>query len=389
MANENQYYKTPFANSGTRETVPDDSVGGNVGYDTGYGPDYELAQGDPNRKRIPRGAHNELLYGVTKNVKQWQESNFPTWIEDDGTGSPFSYAKDAIVRRISKNWISTVDANTDEPGVGAKWSEFILGNLTSYVKNRWVGNQNFNVPGKDGYPLLDAVPQTITAGLEIAAGIIALTECQQMTKVGGIVNSGNNTGIIRRSYPKDPSGAITKNSQYGAIKNHLGEQVQAEVGSFGTGGVKISDDASNVYVDVDLSIVTNGIKFLILADEPGICEDVSDEISRKALGDDILLSSGVFVDADTITFSESTSSFKGLRFVIEVTNSLQYIQPFLIEQYIPISSLSIQNGVRIYDALSGSAFIVIEANSITSTDCVARIVGTTYAGTINEVWGVL
>lgn len=156
------------------------------------------------------------------------------------------------------------------------------------VQNRWIGNQNFNVLGKDGYPLLDAVPQTITAGLEIAAGIIALTECQQMTKVGGIINSDNNTGIIRRSYPKDPSGAITKTSQYGAIKNHLGEQVQAEVDTFGTGGVKISDDATHVHEDVDLSIATNGLKFLILADEPGICEDVSDEVSLDAITNKLL-----------------------------------------------------------------------------------------------------
>jgi len=282
MANENQYYKTPFANSGTRENVPDTSVGGNVGFDTGYGPDYELAQGDPNRKRIPRGAHNELLYGLTKNTKQWQENNFPTWIEDDGTGNPFSYDKDVIVSRSGAYWISTEGTNTDEPGVGAKWEEFILGNLTSYVKNRWVGNQNFNVLGKDGYPLLDGTPQDILAGNEIAAGIIALTDCLQMTKINGVINSASNTGIIRRSYPKDDAGEITKNSQYCGFKDHLDAQIQADVDAFSAGGARITDDASNVYGAIDLSIATDGLQFLFLADEPGIIENVSDDVSLEA-----------------------------------------------------------------------------------------------------------
>jgi len=147
------------------------------------------------------------------------------------------------------------------------------------VRNRWVANQNFNVIGKNGYPLLDAVPQDILAGNEIAAGIIALTDCLQMTKINGVINSASNTGIIRRSYPKDDAGEVTKESQYGGFKNHVGEQIQAVIGSPGTGGAEISDDASDVHVDISLNIATDGLQFLFLADEQGIIENVSDENS--------------------------------------------------------------------------------------------------------------
>lgn len=122
MANENRYYKIPFAESGNKTEVPDVSVGGTVGYDTGFGPDYELPQGQPNRKRIERDKYNGVLNGVTKNIKQWQEKLYPTWIEDDGTGSAFSYPAGMIVNHSGNDWISLEYNNTGEPGVGAKWA---------------------------------------------------------------------------------------------------------------------------------------------------------------------------------------------------------------------------------------------------------------------------
>ena len=69
MANENKYYAIPFANGGSKSDVPDNSVGGAVGYDTGYGPDYELPQGDPSRRRIERPEYNDILFDITKNLK--------------------------------------------------------------------------------------------------------------------------------------------------------------------------------------------------------------------------------------------------------------------------------------------------------------------------------
>lgn len=122
MANENRYFKTPFAESGDRVEVPDASVGGAVGFDTGFGSDYELPQGSVNKKRIERDKYNGLHHSITKNLKQWQEHLYPTWIEDAGAGTPFSYPVGMIVNHAGKNWVSNDATNTEEPGVGIKWS---------------------------------------------------------------------------------------------------------------------------------------------------------------------------------------------------------------------------------------------------------------------------
>lgn len=124
MANENRYYRTPFAESGDRSEVPNVSTGGAVGYDTGFGPDYELPQGVVNRKRIERDLYNGLLNGVTDNLKHWQENNYPSWIEDDGSGVAFSYSFGAVVTRAGERWVSNEDGNQEEPSTGDKWSIF-------------------------------------------------------------------------------------------------------------------------------------------------------------------------------------------------------------------------------------------------------------------------
>ena len=121
MVNNNRYYKTPFAESGNKSEVPDVSTGGAVGYDTGFGPDYELPQGSVNRKRIERDMYNGVLNGITKNLKQWQEKLYPTWIEDDGDGVAFSYPVDMIVNHNGNDWVSLEASNQEEPGTGGKW----------------------------------------------------------------------------------------------------------------------------------------------------------------------------------------------------------------------------------------------------------------------------
>ena len=125
MANQNRYYRTPFAESGNKAEVPNVSVGGAVAYDTGFGPDYELPQGTVNRKRIERDLYNGMHNGITKNLKQWQENLYPTWIEDDGTGAAFAYDEGMIVNHDGDNWISNEAANQEEPGSGSKWAAYL------------------------------------------------------------------------------------------------------------------------------------------------------------------------------------------------------------------------------------------------------------------------
>ncbi len=125
MANETRYFKTPFAESGTRTEVPNSSVGGAVGFDTGFGPDYELPQGSSGRKRIERDKYNGLHHSITKNLKQWQENLYPTWIEDAGSGMPFSYPSNMVVNHNGDDWISGNESNTEEPGTGIQWSLYV------------------------------------------------------------------------------------------------------------------------------------------------------------------------------------------------------------------------------------------------------------------------
>ena len=131
MANENRYYKTPFAESGTKAEVPDVSVGGAVGYDTGFGPDYGLPKDDIDRKNVERNYFNGLNNSITKNLKQWQEGLYPTWIENDGDGAVFLYPIDMIVAHNGGNWRSLVTDNQEEPGTGGQWSSSIAVNTTS------------------------------------------------------------------------------------------------------------------------------------------------------------------------------------------------------------------------------------------------------------------
>lgn len=124
MANETRYFKTPFAESGTRTEVPNTSVGGAVGFDTGFGSDYELPQGSAGRKRIERDKYNGLHHSITKNVKQWQEELYPTWIEDNGDGVAFAYPIGMIVSHDGQNWLSVEAANQEEPGAGVEWKVY-------------------------------------------------------------------------------------------------------------------------------------------------------------------------------------------------------------------------------------------------------------------------
>jgi hypothetical protein len=133
MANQTKYFKTPFAESGTRAEVPNNSVGGAVGFDTGFGPDYELPQGSAGRKRIERDKYNGLHHSITKNLKQWQEGLYPTWIEDNGSGVAYSYPQGMVVNHAGQDWYSNEAANQEEPGTGSKWTVYATA-LTNFPK---------------------------------------------------------------------------------------------------------------------------------------------------------------------------------------------------------------------------------------------------------------
>ena len=124
MANENQYYKFTFAELGNFTVIPDQASGGNVDYESGFGPDYEKVDGEADRKLIERETFNGLMQGVTKNLKQWQERNYPTWIEDNGDGTPFTYIEGAVVDHNGFYWVATEDADIEPSDTATTWRKF-------------------------------------------------------------------------------------------------------------------------------------------------------------------------------------------------------------------------------------------------------------------------
>ena len=124
MANENQYYKFTFAELGNYSVIPDQASSGNVDYESGFGPDYEKVGGEAERKLIERETFNGLMQGVTKNLKQWQESNYPTWIEDNGDGAPFTYIEGSVVEHNGSYWVATEDADVEPSDSATTWRKF-------------------------------------------------------------------------------------------------------------------------------------------------------------------------------------------------------------------------------------------------------------------------
>lgn len=176
----------------------------------------------------------------------------------------------------------TPNGNVDEVGASQYFDAMELGRP---VENRFKGNQNWNVEGSTGDPLPSATPTLYTVGAKIVAGVeVITTNADQITYVSGVLNSGNNTGILRRRYAKDDAGLITKSTQYGGIKLPDGSQLQALVDDIATNGVRITEDGTDVVVDVDLSVITGGFRFFGLSDESGAWADINDFESRVATG---------------------------------------------------------------------------------------------------------
>lgn len=198
-----------------------------------------------------------------------------------------------LILNISTGMILSLPTNIPPSSVVVELSGFILttnnGQFTlkqafsNYIDNKFKGNQNFNIVGSTGDPLPDATPRTYTVGSEISAGIeVITTDAEQVTYVNGVINSGNNTGIIRRRYAKDLAGFITKSSQYGGIKLSDGSQLQALIDDIATNGVRITEDGSDVVVDVDLSVITNGFRFFGLSESAGAWDTINDNDSAEA-----------------------------------------------------------------------------------------------------------
>lgn len=118
-------FKTPFAATGDRIAIPEvEQPSGEVSQPTGWTPDYQLPNTDPNYKPVGRDEMNGVLYEITEALGQIQQFGFADWQNIVG-GWPIG----ANVRHDGGYWQSLANSNTEEPGTGALWKELLFGNL--------------------------------------------------------------------------------------------------------------------------------------------------------------------------------------------------------------------------------------------------------------------
>lgn len=119
-----RFIRFPWATTGDRATVPfDTDPGGSVTYAQGFGPDYEIAPGDPGWKPVPRDETNGFYYDLTENIRQYQLNGAPEWHPAaDNAGVAIAYPINATVRHNDLVYRSLTATNTAEPGTDpAKW----------------------------------------------------------------------------------------------------------------------------------------------------------------------------------------------------------------------------------------------------------------------------
>ena len=211
-----------------------------------------------------------------------------------------------LILNISTGMVLNLPTNIPPSSVVVGLEGFILttnnGQFTltqafsNSIENKFKGNQNWNVNGTTGDPLPGVTPTTYNIGSQVSYGIEVITNnAEQITLVAGVLNSGNNTGVLRRRYAKDSAGLITKSSQYGGIKLADNSQVQALIDDISTNGVRITEDGADIVVDVDLSVVTGGFIFFGLSDNRGVWPVIGNDDSINSIYNE-LIRSRVWVD---------------------------------------------------------------------------------------------
>lgn len=112
----------PFATAGDRAAVPDPlQPSGSVSFTTGFTPDYELPNTDPDYKPVPRDQTNELYHILTENMGIAQKQGASDWFDPGVTG--YNYGLNARVFHDDKLWRSNTAGNAGEPGVAATWDD--------------------------------------------------------------------------------------------------------------------------------------------------------------------------------------------------------------------------------------------------------------------------
>lgn len=159
-----KFIKFPFADTGTKTTVPDDAqVSQEVSYETGYTPPYS----EINGLNIERAKFNQLMFDISGNIQQWQVANFPNWITAaENGGVAFPYRAGAIVLYNNTLYQSLTNSNVTEPSTDpTQWA------ILDYIQStaEWIKGVTFDASVSQG----DIVAININTG--IYQGAIANT----------------------------------------------------------------------------------------------------------------------------------------------------------------------------------------------------------------------
>lgn len=160
-----QYFRIPFANAGTRATIPNTQpANGAINYSTGYPNVYELDPANPLALRVERDFFNELQYQITDTLRLLYEQAIPPFITSAmNGGSAFSYAKDALVRHNNVVYSSNEANNTTTPP-GASWTV--------------VDMAVFNAKASTNSPTFTGVPLAPTASIPYPASASQIMNAQ-------------------------------------------------------------------------------------------------------------------------------------------------------------------------------------------------------------------
>lgn len=120
-----KFFRFPWATTGDKTAIPDPTEGsGVVSYAQGFGPDYEIAPGDPGWRPVPRAETNQYLFDITDNLRQYQLNGVPDWYPaSENGGVAINYPIGSRVRHDGQTWGSLIANNTVEPGTDdTKWA---------------------------------------------------------------------------------------------------------------------------------------------------------------------------------------------------------------------------------------------------------------------------
>ncbi|PMJ92868.1 phage tail protein [Vibrio sp. 10N.261.55.A7] len=235
-------------------------------------------QGDPTKYKVTPGVvYIGGLRAVLADEQMLTITNYPNGIYVDvyRDGSPTSKWVNYVELKVSQTPLADyIDgsgkqhyvarlAGLDDGGLVEDWRSFAVRPSETQVQNRLLGNQNFNVAGKDGHPIPSSTQYTYPAGQEITAGILAFTECV-ITKTGKELSG---TGTYRRTidgeFPDD----------YFGVKRLDNTQDQT--------GVSLTIETGNTHIDVNLADA-GAHMFPGVSEVQGIWPSLGDEVSLES-----------------------------------------------------------------------------------------------------------